>query len=217
MQTGCAYYPEHWPESRWQADAKTMHEAGLTFVRLAEFAWDKLEPQPRTYDFEWLDRAIDTLTAEGLKIVLCTPTPTPPPWLTTLHPEICRVREDGVRISPGGRRHACANVPAYLRYSEQIVQAVAEHYGNHSHVVGWQIDNEFGCGETTRCYCEHCQSTFQTWLKEKYGTLDALNTAWGTQFWGMTYQDWSHIPIPGITTEPQSPSMAVRLSSFFIG
>lgn len=214
MQTGCAYYPEHWSEDRWAQDAQTMREAGLSVVRLAEFAWDKLEPSPGVYDFDWLDRAIDTLAAEGLKIVLCTPTPTPPPWLTHLHPEICRVREDGVRISPGGRRHACANVPAYLRYCERIVQAVAEHFGDHPHVVGWQVDNEFGCGETTRCYCDHCRSRFHEWLRERYGNLEALNEAWGTQFWGMTYHEWDHIPIPGITTEPQSPSMRLDYRRF---
>lgn len=214
MQTGCAYYPEHWPEERWPEDAKIMRDAGLSVVRLAEFAWDKMEPQQGVFDFEWLDKAIETLTAEGLQIVLCTPTPTPPPWLTHLHPEICRVREDGVRISPGARRHACANVPAYLEFSEKIVREIAGRYGNNPHVIGWQVDNEFGCGETTRCYCDHCRSAFHIWLQEQYGSLDALNEAWGTQFWGMTYHEWSHIPIPGITTEPQSPSMRLDYRRF---
>jgi beta-galactosidase len=212
--TGCAYYPEHWDEARWSQDAATMREAGLSVVRLAEFAWDKLEPQAGTYDFGWLDRAIDTLAAEGLQIVMCTPTPTPPPWLTHLHPEICRVRQDGIRISPGGRRHACANVPAYQDYSRTIVEKVTEHFGQHPAVIGWQIDNEFGCGETTRCHCDHCRARFHEWLQEKYGTLDELNSWWGTQFWGMTYHDWSHIPIPGLTTEPQNPSMRLDYRRF---
>ncbi len=214
MTTGCAYYPEHWSEERWELDAQLMKEAGLTYVRVGEFAWNKFEPQQGTYDFSWMDKAIDILAAHGLKIVMCTPTPTPPPWLTALHPEICRVREDGVRISTGARRHACANVPAYQNFSRKIVEKIAEHYGQHEAVVGWQIDNEFGCGETTRCYCEHCRAAFHRWLQETYGDLETLNSAWGTQFWGMSYTDWSQIPIPAITTEPQSPSMRLDYRRF---
>jgi beta-galactosidase len=212
--TGCAYYPEQYDPARWPEDARLMREAGLSVVRLAEFAWDKMEPEEDEYDFAWLDSSIETLAAAGLQVVLCTPTPTPPPWLTHLHPEICRVREDGVRISPGGRRHACANVPAYLDYSRRIAGAITQRYGKHPAVIGWQVDNEFGCGETTRCYCDHCRAAFHGWLEEKYGTLDALNAAWGTQFWSATYHEWSHIPIPGITTEPQNPGMRLDYRRF---
>lgn len=214
MTTGCAYYPEHWPQERWEQDAQLMKEAGLTYVRVGEFAWNLFEPEPGVYDFGWMDKAIDIIAAQGLQIVMCTPTPTPPPWLTALHPEICRVREDGVRVSPGGRRHACANVPAYIEYSQRIVEKMAEHYGQHPAVVGWQIDNEFGCGETTRCYCEHCRAAFHNWLQEAYSDLANLNSEWGTQFWGMGYTEWSQIPIPGITTEPQSPSMRLDYRRF---
>ncbi len=212
--TGCAYYPEHWPQARWAEDARLMREAGIRVVRLAEFAWDKMEPESGVYDFEWLDEAITILSNAGLQIVLCTPTATPPPWLTHQNPDICRVRIDGVRVSPGGRRHACANVPSYQDNSRRIVAIFAERYGQHPAVIGWQIDNEFGCGETTRCYCQHCRQNFQHWLKERYSNLDSLNAAWGTQFWGMTYHAWSHIPIPGITTEPQNPSMRLDYRRF---
>lgn len=212
--TGCAYYPEHWPRDRWAYDADLMREAGLSVVRVGEFAWDKFEPEPGVYDFAWMDDAVRVLEAAGLQVIMCTPTPTPPPWLTAMHPEICRVREDGVRISPGGRRHADANVPVYQEYSRLIVEQMAQHYGQHPAIIGWQVDNEFGCGETTRSYSEHSRVAFHHWLQEKYGTLEALNTAWGTQFWGMTYHDWSHIPIPGIVTEPQSPSMLLDYRRF---
>ena len=212
--TGCAYYPEHWPIQRWATDAGLMREAGLSVVRLAEFAWDKMEPQPGVYDFDWLQRAIDTLADAGLKVVLCTPTATPPPWLTHQHPDICRVEVNGVRVSPGARRQPCGNVPAFRSAARQIVERMAERSGDHPAVIGWQIDNEFGVGETTRCVCDHCRAAFQQWLAEKYGTLEALNAAWGTQFWGMTYHDWSHIPIPGITSEPQSPSMRLDYRRF---
>jgi beta-galactosidase len=212
--TGVAYYPEHWNEAHWPEDARLMREAGLSVVRLAEFAWDKIEPEEGEFNWAWLDKAIEVLTAEALKIVLCTPTPTPPPWLTRLHPDICRVREDGVRISPGARRHATANSPAYLQHSRRIVEAITQRYGNHPDVIGWQVDNEFGCGETTRSYGEHDKAAFHRWLQEQYHSLEALNEAWGTQFWGMTYYTWEEIPIPGITTEPQSPSMRLDYRRF---
>ncbi len=211
---GCAYYPEHWPQERWAVDAALMRQAGLRVVRLAEFAWDRMEPQPGVYDFGWLEQAITTLSAAGLQIVLCTPTATPPPWLTHAHPEICRVTLDGTRVSPGARRQACASVPAYQEAALRITEQIAQHFGEHPAVIGWQIDNEFGVGETTRCYCDYCRQGFQDWLAERYGSLDALNAAWGTQFWGMTYRDWGHIPIPGITNEPQSPSMRLDYRRF---
>lgn len=214
LLTGCAYYPEHWPAEQWAADAAAMREAGLQVVRLAEFTWNKLEPEPGVYDFAWLDEAIAVLAGAGLQIVMCTPTPTPPPWLTHRYPEILRTQVDGTRISPGARRQACANVPAYEAAAQRITERIAAHYGGHPAVIGWQLDNEFGVGETTRCFCAHCRSRFHDWLEARYGTLDALNAAWGTQFWGMTYNAWEHIPIPGLTTEPQSPSMRLDYNRF---
>ncbi len=212
--TGCAYYPEHWPRERWEQDAAIMREVGLSVVRVGEFAWDKFEPRLEDYDFAWMDEALDILAAQGLRIIMCTPTATPPAWLLTEYPEILRVEQNGVRVSAGGRRHSCANVPVYLEHSQRIVQKFAEHYGNHPAIIGWQVDNEFGCGETTRCHCDHCRRRFHEWLAEKYQTLDALNAAWGTQFWGMTYHDWTEIPIPGIVTEPQSPAMRLAYRRF---
>lgn len=212
--TGCAYYPEHWPRERWEQDAALMREAGLSVVRVGEFAWDKFEPHFGHFDFAWMDEAIEILAAEGLKIIMCTPTATPPPWLLTQHAEILRVEQNGVRVSAGGRRHSCANVTVYQEHSRRIVEKFAEHYGSHPAIIGWQIDNEFGCGETTRCHCDFCRQHFHEWLEEKYRTLDALNAAWGTQFWSMTYRSWSEIPIPGITTEPQSPAMRLDYRRF---
>lgn len=211
---GCAYYPEHWPPERWPVDAALMRDAGLRVVRLAEFAWDRLEPRPGVYDFGWLERVVETLAAAGLQVVLGTPTAAPPPWLIAAHPDICRVTLDGTRVSPGARRQACASVPAYQEAAMRIVERMARHFGEHPAVIGWQIDNEFGVGETTRCYCDHCRRAFQEWLAGRYGSLEALNAAWGTQFWSMTYRDWRHIPVPGISNEPQSPSLLLDYRRF---
>lgn len=212
--TGCAYYPEHWPEERWAADAATMREAGIRVVRLAEFAWDKLEPYPGMYEFEWLDRAIETLAAAGLQIVLCTPTPTPPLWLTLAHPDINRMREDGVRIGSGGRRHACANNHEYLIAAEKITEEISRRYGQHDAVIGWQIDNEFGCGETTRCSCTDCAASFREWLIDRYQELGTLNAVWGMQFWGRSLTSWDQVYVPGVVTEPHSPSLLLDYRRF---
>ncbi|MCB0224981.1 MAG: beta-galactosidase, partial [Anaerolineae bacterium] len=182
MKLGVDYYPEQWPEDRWATDAKMMAELGLTYVRLGEFAWSLLEPADGQFDFSWLERAIAILANENLKIIMGTPTATPPPWLTS-QTDIVQRNVDGLPWSPGTRRHACANNPDYRRYSQRIVSELLQRIGDHSAVVGWQIDNEFGCHATGRCYCDHCRAAFQRWLQARYGSLDRLNRAWGTVFW----------------------------------
>lgn len=138
LYCGCDYYPEHWPESRWMEDARLMHEAGFNIVRIGEFAWAKMEPAEGHYDWHWLDRAIGILADHGLKVVLGTPTATPPPWLTTAHSEVLpRDRHRRVRHA-GSRRHYCPNSPTYRDYTRRIVTALAERYGHDERVIGWQ-------------------------------------------------------------------------------
>jgi beta-galactosidase len=217
---GCDYYPEQWSqwladgEARWEADAALMVEAGFNVVRLAEFAWGLLEPEEDRFEFGWLDRAIDVLAAHDLQIVLCTPTPTPPPWLLAVCPDITQVTADGRRLGPGTRREACANHPIYVARSRKISQAIAEHFANHPAVIGWQTDNEFGCHGTTRCYCEHCVKAFRTWLAMRYGDLASLNQAWGTAFWGEVYHDWAQIPSPSVSAAQRSPSHLLDFHRF---
>jgi len=165
---GVDYYPEHWPEERWPEDARLMAEAGFNVVRLAEFAWSKMEPSEGQYDFEWLDRAIALLASHDIQVVIGTPTASPPPWLMTKHPDLFRVREDGQRWTYGNRREYCPNSPTYHDYTRLIVTRMAEHYAGHPAVIGWQIDNEFG----DRCYCPVCAEAFQDWLQRRYGSLD---------------------------------------------
>jgi len=207
---GADYYPEHWPESRWPTDARLMQEAGFNLVRLGEFAWSRLEPAPGRYDFAWLDRAIDLLAAHGMRVVLGTPTASPPPWLMAQHPDAFLVREDGLRATYGHRRCYCPSNPAYRERTAAIVGALARHYGAHPHILAWQIDNEFG----SRCYCEHCRQRFHEWLRARYGTLDALNEAWGTVFWSQEYTDWTEIPLPAATGGVANPSLALDYRRF---
>ncbi len=207
---GVDYYPEHWPEERWPEDAHLMSEAGFNVVRLAEFAWSKLEPDEGRYDFDWLDRAITILATHDIRVILGTPTASPPAWLMAKHPDIFRVREDGQRVTFGNRRECCPNNPVYQECSRRIVMCMAERYANHPAVIGWQIDNEFG----DRCYCPVCARAFQDWLRQRYESLDDLNQKWGTFFWSHTYHDWAEIPLPLTTAGSPNPGLALDFSRF---
>ena len=195
---GADYYPEHWPEERWAFDAKLMQEAGFNTVRLAEFAWSRLEPNPGQFDFGWLDHAIDILADHGIDAVLGTPTASPAPWVMALYPDAYLVQQDGHRRTYGHRRLSCPTHAGYRERSRIITEAMAKHYLSNPAVIGWQMDNEFG----ERCFCDHCRRSFHTWLQNKYGDLDTLNDAWGTIFWSHLYTEWSQIPAPLDTTGP---------------
>ncbi|MFC5471181.1 beta-galactosidase [Cohnella suwonensis] len=196
MQLGACYYPEQWPREFWERDARMMKEANFNVVRMGEFAWAKLEPEPGLYDFAWLDEAIGCMDKEGIKVVLGTPTPTPPKWLMDRYPTIYQKDKFGRTRGFGSRRHYCVNHPDYLALTRTIVQAVAVRYGKDERVKAWQIDNEFGCQDTTYCYCEKCLAAFRDWLEDKYGTIERLNEEWGTVFWSQTYRDWSELILP---------------------
>lgn len=214
MKLGICYYPEHWPQERWQLDAKQMWEAGISIVRVAEFAWTLMEPRPGVYSWDWLDQTIDTFAAEGHQIVLCTPTAAPPAWIIQAHPDILPVDENGRRLKFGSRRHYCPNNPKFQEQTKTIVHALAQRYGQHPDVIGWQIDNEFAC-YIPRCYCENCQTAFHHWLESKYGDLDTLNQAWGTVFWSQSYNQWEQIEAPNLTVAEPNPSHVLDYYRFF--
>ncbi len=207
---GVDYYPEHWPEERWPEDARLMAEADFNVVRLAEFAWSKMEPEDRRFDFEWLDRAISILASHNIQVVLGTPTASPPPWLMAKKIDLFRVREDGRRLTYGNRREYCPNHPLYHQYTRRIVKQMAEQYKDHPAVIGWQIDNEFG----DRCYCDLCTHDFRRWLRRRYGTLEKLNKKWGTVFWSHIYNDWSEIPAPRTTGHSPNPGLGLDFARF---
>ncbi|MGI6565767.1 MAG: beta-galactosidase [Limnochordia bacterium] len=214
MYFGVDYYPEHWPEERWEIDAQLMQAAHLNVVRVAEFAWAKLEPSEGHFDFAWLDRAIEVLNKHGLKVIIGTPTATPPKWLIDKHPDILPRGADGHVRGFGSRCHYCATNENYQWYTDVIVGQLAKHYGQHPGVIGWQTDNEFGCHSTVRCYCDSCQEAFRRWLQRKYGTLEALNETWGTIFWSQTYTDWDQVIIPRKTVAEHNPSLLLDFYRF---
>ena len=210
MYYGADYYPEHWPEERWAEDARLMQEAGLTVARMAEFAWTRMEPREGVYEFGWLDRAIELLAEHDIQTVLGTPTAAPAAWLMRAYPECFLVDEHGQRLTYGHRRNYCPTNPIYREYSARIVTAMAEHYAGNPYVIGWQIDNEFG----DRCYCQACQRAFQEWLMGRYGSLEVLNAAWGTDFWSHLYAAWREIPLPWATSYTHNPALALDYRRF---
>lgn len=206
MSIGVCYFPEHWPRERWETDARQMAEAGIEYVRLAEFSWGVLEPARDEIDFSWLDDAVGVLADHGLKVVLCTPTATPPKWLVDEHPEILQADPDGTPRHFGSRRHYCFNSSQYRAETRRIVSAMASHYADTPAVVGWQTDNEFGCHGTVRCYCEDCSAAFSEWLAEKYADIDDLNDRWGTTFWSQQYGSFEAVDPPRPTPAEHHPS-----------
>jgi beta-galactosidase len=207
---GVDYYPEHWPAEQWPEDARLMAEAGFNVARLAEFAWSRMETREGEYHFEWLDQAIETLDAQGIQVVLGTPTASPPPWLMAKSSDLFIVREDGRRATFGNRREYCPNSPVYQHYTRRIVTRMAEHYADHPAVIGWQTDNEFG----DRCYCSTCADAFRDWLRSRYGSLDELNDRWGTAFWSHTYTRWDQIPLPLTSGRSPNPGLALDFYRF---
>ncbi len=210
LHLGAAYYPEHWPETRWPEEIRLMQEAGLTVVRMGEFAWSSMEPAAGQFRFDWLDRAINLLTEAGIQTVLGTPTAAPPAWLIEQYPEILTVNEAGRRVQFGARGHYCVNSPAMQDATRRIVGALAWRFRGNPQIIGWQIDNEL----PRVCYCDHCRALFQQFLAERYGTLDALNAAWSTAYWSQTYSAWEQIPIPWTGGSYHNPGLLLEFRRF---
>lgn len=200
---GVCYYPEQWPNNVWRSDAQSMKALGLTYVRIGEFAWSRFEPEPGVYDFAWFDEIISILGEAGLKVVIGTPTATPPKWLIDRHPEILPVDPETGRVRGfGSRRHYDFSSDIYLRESKRIVLALAERYGDNPHVAGWQTDNELSCHHTTLSASPAARSAFQAWCAARYGDIRTLNEAWGNVFWSMEYRSFDEIELPvGAVTE----------------
>lgn len=214
-QLGVCYYPEHWPETLWADDYRRMKDLGFSVVRLAEFAWSIFEPEEGVFSFELFDRAVGLAHEHGLEVILGTPTATPPAWLTHKYPEVLNVTQAGVQFQHGMRRHTNYNAPVYLELSARIVRKLAEHYGGHPAVIGWQLDNELNC-EVNSFYSASDQAAFRVWLRDRYETLDELNRVWGTIFWSQTYTDWAQVSLTGPTPSGSpNPHQALDEKRFF--
>ncbi len=206
MDLGVCWYPEQWPTEWWADDAARMRAMGIRHVRIAEFAWSVIEPAPGLLQWDWLDRAVDTLHAEGLQVVMGTPTATPPKWLVDAHPDILAVDAHGQPRGFGSRRHYCFSSPVYREQTARIVRLMAERYGRHAAVTAWQTDNEYGCHDTVLSYSAAARLAFRRWLTARYTHIDALNRAWGTVFWSQCYRAFDEIDLPAGTVTEAHPA-----------
>ncbi|WP_170559883.1 beta-galactosidase [Ruegeria atlantica] len=213
-ELGVCYYPEHWPEALWAEDAARMVETGISWVRIGEFAWSRMEPVPGEMQFDWLDRAIDKLGAAGLQVVLGTPTATPPRWMIEKHPDMLAVDAQGNTRNFGSRRHYCFSHSGYVEESVRIARIMGERYGRNPHVAAWQIDNEYGCHDTTISYSRSALSAFRSWLEDQYGSINALNEAWGNIFWSMEYAEFDQIDLPNLTVTEPNPAHVLAFRRF---
>lgn len=203
---GVCYYPEHWSEDVWERDARRMAAMGIRYVRIGEFAWSRIEPKRDHFEWEWLDRAIDVLARHDLKIVLGTPTATPPKWLVDEHPDILPNDEHGQVRGFGSRRHYTFSSETWWRESARIVEAVARRYGEHPALAGWQTDNEYGCHDTALSYGPEDLKAFRRWLRLRYQSPDQLNEAWGSVFWSMEVGSFDEVEIPVRTVTEANPA-----------
>ena len=194
---GGDYNPEQWPEEIWADDMRLLKEANIDIVTLNVFSWAALQPSEETYDFSKLDKIMEMVRDNGLQVCLATSTGAHPAWMAKKYPDILRTEFNGLKRKFGGRHNSCPNSPTYEKYSVRLAQKIAEMYRDYNNIVAWHISNEFG-GE---CYCENCEKAFRVWLKKKYQTIENVNRAWNTAFWGHTFYDWDEIVLPNLLSE----------------
>lgn len=194
---GGDYNPEQWPEEIWNEDMKLLPEAGIDTVTLNVFSWAAIQPDEVTYDFERLDKIVNMVTDHHMNICMATATGAHPAWMARKYPDILRVDYEGRKRKFGGRQNSCPNSPTYLKYSVLLAGKLAEHYKDQKNIIAWHVSNEYS-GD---CYCENCERAFRVWLKEHYHTIDAVNAAWDTAFWGHTFYDWDDIVLPDLRSE----------------
>ncbi|SHM98401.1 beta-galactosidase [Gracilibacillus kekensis] len=197
---GGDYNPEQWDKETVSEDLQMFKLAGIDVATINVFAWALNQPDENTYDFTWLDETIDRLYNNGVYICLATSTAAHPAWMAKCYPDIRRVDFEGRKRQFGGRHNSCPNSPTYRKYAERMAEKLAERYKDHPALLVWHVSNEYG----GYCYCENCQREFRVWLKDTYQTIEEVNHAWNTNFWGHTFYEWDEIVVPnGLSEEWQ--------------
>ncbi|GIG03233.1 beta-galactosidase [Catellatospora citrea] len=210
---GADYNPEQWPREVWRDDVRLMREAGVNIVSLGIFSWAKLQPAEHTWRFDWLDEVMGLLYDNGIAVDLATATASPPPWLTTKHPEILPVNERGETLWPGGRQHWRPTSPVFREHALALVEKMAGRYADHPALTAWHVSNELGC-HNIYDYSDDAARAFRTWLQARYATVEALNHAWGTAFWSQEYSDWAQILPPRLATTHPNPTQQLDFKRF---
>ena len=213
MGYGADYNPEQWPEAVWVEDVRLMREAGVNIVSVGIFSWALLQPTADTWDFGWLDRAIDLLHENGIAVDLATATASPPPWLTARHPEILPVTRQGETVWPGGRQQWRPTSPVFRRYALALVEKLAERYGSHPALAMWHVNNELGC-HNVYDFSDDAAAAFRTWLEARYTTLAELNRAWATAFWSQNYSEWTEVLPPRLAATHPNPTQQLDFARF---
>lgn len=210
---GADYNPEQWPREVWKEDVRLMREAGVNLVSVGIFSWARIQPTRYGWDFTWLDEVMDLLHAGGIAVDLATATASPPPWLTTAHPEILPVTASGETVWPGARQHWRPTSPVFRTHALRLVRKMAERYADHPALVAWHVSNELGC-HNIYDYSDDAARAFREWLCARYTTLDGLNHAWGTAFWSQRYSDWDQILPPRLAASHPNPTQQLDFKRF---
>jgi len=196
---GGDYNPDQWDKATWDEDLRMFKLSGIDVATLNVFGWSKNQPDEDTYDFEWLDEMMDKLHADGVGVCLATSTAAHPAWMARKYPDVLQVDFNGNKRKFGGRHNSCPNSPTYRKYAVRMAEKLAERYKDHPALLIWHINNEYG--GAGNCYCENCEAAFRVWLQERYGTLEELNRAWNTGFWGHIFHSWEDIVLPNGQSE----------------
>lgn len=210
---GCAYYPELWEENEVERDIAHMQNLSINVVRMGEFSWSFLEPEEDRFQADYFMSYIHRLNMNGIKTILCTPSATPPIWMTDNHPERLFVNEKGERLGHGSRQHCCIDQEYFRKRVGLIVEEMAKAAEGSDGVIGWQIDNELKC-HVDQCHCTSCVNQWHSWLEKKYGFIEHLNNKWGTGVWSQHYQNFSQVPAPGATPFLHNPSLVQEYKVF---
>ncbi|GAA1447452.1 beta-galactosidase [Leifsonia poae] len=210
---GGDYNPEQWPAEVWRDDVTLMNRAGVNLASVGIFSWARIEPRDGEFDFAWLDEVLDLLHAGGVRVDLATATASPPPWLAIAHPEMLPVTEQGVTLSSGSRQAYCPSSPVYRRYAARLVEAIVARYADHPALELWHVNNEYGC-HVSHCYCDASAAAFRSWLERKYGSIEALNDAWGTAFWSQHYAGFDEILPPRAAPTFKNPTQLLDFDRF---